>query len=978
MNVNIDVVIVVAFLIATIIVGMGHGKQIKTLEDYALGKRNFTTTALVATIVATYASGSGFMTTLTRTYRDGLHYLLASIGIGIWLVIMAFIILPRMKEFLGKVSIAHAMGGLYGKAVQVIVAIASSIGAAGSIAVQFKVFGNIFSYFLYINDSIAIITAGVIATAYSAFGGIRAVTFTDVFQFFAFGIIVPLLSFVIWNNFYNEGYSVVTALQAPQYNISYLFSPNNPKLLETIIIFCFFAMPSISGAAFQRISMGRDIEQVKKAFVISGICLIFIKIAIAWIPFLIYTMKPGIDTKNLLGYIIDTYGYNGLKGLIVVAIIAFTMSTADSKINAAAVMFTNDVWKVFSKTSTQEILISRIFAFITGIGGIALALTENDLLNILIFTGSFATPIVTPLFLMSVFGFRSSSKSVLLGCGSAFIFTLICHLYSIQLSNISKEVNGISLQFISMMLNVAVTALAHYLLRQPGGWVETQGEKDVHKERAERSQKYEEFLLKLERFNFIDYLYRCAPKHDDMYLRVGIYFIIYTLTTMYATHTNLLGEGRQLLSWIYPVMLVTGTMMSMYTVWPAAISTHIKEKIIQIWWPISLFYMLILFSVFFVLLSDFSLLQTSVAFLNLLVIITLYKWQMSVVSLPLGLYVANKLYSSVYGSYNLQFDPGSPEAIMLYLMLLCGTAIIMFVKPKQEYLEATEGKVGYLQKEVTMLIGTSDGYKKKISSLNSQVSNLNDKLGFYTERVQDHEQEIERLGATSQKILNNVTHELRLPVGNVMNFASLLSESLDNLPKNQLKELSDEVLKNSERLSTMIMNMLDLATLDIKKVQLTRRVINLGELVKDRVERCHKIYREGKPIDVRLTVHPELLIAVDPNYIKQIVDNLMINSLKYSEEGLIEVEVKEETSANIEGAVIIIKDQGIGIPREEIFDIFTPFKTSSKTFSRAEGRGVGLSLCKSAAEAHGGSIEVRSGAKGAQFTVWLPLVIISH
>jgi signal transduction histidine kinase len=283
-----------------------------------------------------------------------------------------------------------------------------------------------------------------------------------------------------------------------------------------------------------------------------------------------------------------------------------------------------------------------------------------------------------------------------------------------------------------------------------------------------------------------------------MYVRVGAYFIIYTLTTMYSTHTSLLGDGRQLLSWIYPFMLVTGTMMSMYSIWPSSIPTNVRETIIQIWWPLSLFYMLILFSGFFVLLSDFSLLQTSVAFLNLLVIVTLYKWQMSVISLPLGLYMANKLYNSVYGSYNLQFDPGSPEAIMLYLMLLCGTAIIMFVKPKQEYLEATEGKVMNLVREVTVLVGASEGYVKKISSLNNAVHNLNNKVGFYTERVEDQAKEIERLGATSQKILNNVTHELRLPVGNVMNFASLLSESLDKLPKEQLKELSDEVLKNSE------------------------------------------------------------------------------------------------------------------------------------------------------------------------------------
>ena len=200
MDFNIDVVIVVGFLIATILVGMGHGKKIKTLEDYALGNRNFTTTALVATIVATCASGSGFITTLNRTYTDGAQYLFASAGMGLGLWILAFFLVPRMAEFLGKVSIASAMGDLYGQKVRVITAATATFGAMGSIAVQFKVLGSVIAYFWHIPASVTIIGAGMIATIYSAFGGIRAVTFTDVLQFFAFGIILPLLSFVIWND----------------------------------------------------------------------------------------------------------------------------------------------------------------------------------------------------------------------------------------------------------------------------------------------------------------------------------------------------------------------------------------------------------------------------------------------------------------------------------------------------------------------------------------------------------------------------------------------------------------------------------------------------------------------------------------------------------------------------------------------------------------------------------------------------------
>lgn len=117
---NFDIAIVIAFLIITLIVGMGHGQKVRGIKDYALGGRNFSTAALVATIVATGASGSGFFVTLSKTYTDGFYYMLARFGIGLDFLVLAFLLVPRMGEFLGKTSIAEVMGDLYGQKVRLI------------------------------------------------------------------------------------------------------------------------------------------------------------------------------------------------------------------------------------------------------------------------------------------------------------------------------------------------------------------------------------------------------------------------------------------------------------------------------------------------------------------------------------------------------------------------------------------------------------------------------------------------------------------------------------------------------------------------------------------------------------------------------------------------------------------------------------------------------------------------------------------
>ena len=71
--------------------------------------------------------------------------------------------------------------------------------------------------------------------------------------------------------------------------------------------------------------------------------------------------------------------------------------------------------------------------------------------------------------------------------------------------------------------------------------------------------------------------------------------------------------------------------------------------------------------------------------------------------------------------------------------------------------------------------------------------------------------------------------------------------------------------------------MLDLATLEAKKIELNKSTINFGELVRDRVQSCRKMYLGDKKIDFEMQIEEDVLIKVDPNYMRQTVDNLVIN-----------------------------------------------------------------------------------------------------
>ena len=976
---SFDTSLVVGFLILTLIIGLGHGQKVKTIKDYALGGRNFSTAALVATIVATWASGSGFFATLSRTYSDGFLPVFASFGIGLSFLILSSVLIPRMGEFLGKTSIAEAMGDLYGQKVRIITAIAGSIGSAGLIAVQFRIFGNIFAYFVNMPSYISIIGAGVIATTYSAFGGIRAVTFTDVLQFFAFGIIIPFIGFFVWNEFYYQGFTVVQAASNPRFNPVSLFNYNNPKLLGMIFMFAYFAIPSISPPAFQRIAIGKDIDQIKKAFFIAGIFLILIQIITAWIPFLIYTMNPFIQEGHLLGYIVDNYSYSGLKGMIVVTIIALAMSTADSRINAVTVLFTNDICKVLSKKLKHEIFISRLFALILGAGSLVLALIETDILDIILLAHSFYYPLITPIFLLTIFGFRTSSKSVLIALIAASVATILWKILPITFVNVSQKLVGI---FFSMLVNIIFLFGSHYLLKQEGGWVGIKDRTYIDKQKVKRLEFKKTIVKWLNNFTFNDFLKHIAPKNDFAYTAMGIYFAIYSITTMYSTHFELKGNNGSLIAIFYQIMLITGTTIAMYQIWPLSVSHKIKETIIRIWWPIAAFYMLIFFSCFFVIVSKFNMIQVALFVLNLVIVSMLFGWRAALILIPVGFYLSIKFYQLYFGLDNFYISIGSPEFILIYLLLIVGIALLIFLKPKQEQFEATEEKAEHLEYEVK-------GLEREVDHARRELENVVQGLEFLENQFQDKEGklkskeiylkdqlklrniEISKLKDLKDEFIRNIPHETNTPMTGILSLSEVLYSCYDSLDEKIVKQSIKDIVSSSDRLKSFVSNIADLSKLSALTYELNKTKVDLSELARERPVLYKKIFADDDKQEFTFKVEDKLIVQCDEYYITQAIDSLISNAVKYGEGKPITISLVRTEDNKVQ---FNISDEGIGIPKDELISIFNKFTVSSKTQTPAGGRGVGLALCEKVITVHGGTIEAQSdGKKGSSFSFVLPI-----
>jgi solute:Na+ symporter, SSS family len=174
-----DIGTFVVFLIVTLVIGLRYGRSVKTLKDYALGGKNFSTSTLVATIVATWITGSFLTWRIGDMYANGLYAIIWCVCDVGTLMLTGWVFAMRMGPFLQSASIAEALGNLYGKSVRTITALFCLSVSIGLVSLQLKTGERIFSMLLGWDSVRTQMVIGSIVIVYSAFGGVRAVTFTD-------------------------------------------------------------------------------------------------------------------------------------------------------------------------------------------------------------------------------------------------------------------------------------------------------------------------------------------------------------------------------------------------------------------------------------------------------------------------------------------------------------------------------------------------------------------------------------------------------------------------------------------------------------------------------------------------------------------------------------------------------------------------------------------------------------------------------
>jgi signal transduction histidine kinase len=258
---------------------------------------------------------------------------------------------------------------------------------------------------------------------------------------------------------------------------------------------------------------------------------------------------------------------------------------------------------------------------------------------------------------------------------------------------------------------------------------------------------------------------------------------------------------------------------------------------------------------------------------------------------------------------------------------------------------------------------------------NAMLKDANRNLMQREEIISSQYEKLKQSDKMKDEFVNIAAHELRTPIQPILGLSEIMRPKVNS----EDRVYVDVIVRNAKRLQRLTEEILDVTKIESQSLRIEMEEFNLKDVIvnciNDVILDKHLTNNEkDKP---KILYEPnDVLLKADKNRISQVVSNLVSNAIKFSSGGAISVQtsVYGNDKNNNNEIIVSIKDNGQGIDSEILPRLFSKFATKSYS-----GTGLGLFICKSIVEAHGGSIwaENNSDGKGATFSFTLPLSKIS-
>lgn len=297
--------------------------------------------------------------------------------------------------------------------------------------------------------------------------------------------------------------------------------------------------------------------------------------------------------------------------------------------------------------------------------------------------------------------------------------------------------------------------------------------------------------------------------------------------------------------------------------------------------------------------------------------------------------------------------------------------VMAFISDMTERKRADEA----LKRSEEQLLVYASELEKKVQSrtedLNATIQAL-EKEVIERKRAEEEAQKAlgreRELNELKSKFVSIASHEFRTPLSTVLSSAALIDQYNDRTDKEKVKKHVQRIKSSVNHLTSILNDFLSLGKLEEGKIDVVMEPVGIGEFLNDVEEQMRSSLKKGQRLSIDCRPNLEE-IRSDARILRNILFNLISNASKYSDEGKT-IFIDCESGNN--GIFFIVRDEGIGIPKEDQRHMFDRFFRATNA-GNIQGTGLGLNIVKRYVELLHGTISFSSEVgKGSTFTVWIP------
>lgn len=460
---TIDTIIVFLYLILLLIFGIYNKSKLTSFTNYAdiRNKAHNSKLFLVATIFASSVGGATTFGIAEKAFSGNVAYtygLMLTIPIDI---LIAVYVVPQIIKHYGAESIGDIMSVYYGKAGRFIAGITTIIVSIGFVAAQISVSSYIFQYLLKINYVEGVILSYGIVIIYTTFGGIQSVVFTNLIQFFAMIIAIPIIAIC---GMQEIGF-LTFINQIPIKKISFFTNDgSNELLINTISAMLGFYVMNLYPNFIQRTLINKNPKETSKAIYIKSVIYALFLILVTINGLIAYDLFPSLSSTLAIPYLIEQIVPSGLQGFVIIGFLAAVMSTADSDLNITTISLIKDLLNPLLKIQDQRKLltIARITNVIIGSSAIIISLRFNNVIDLVVFITGFWGPIILVPLIFALFEITISTRMMIISGNIGAITFLIWEYY------VARQFYGIRGVFVGTLASLIIFGLSLIFTRTEG------------------------------------------------------------------------------------------------------------------------------------------------------------------------------------------------------------------------------------------------------------------------------------------------------------------------------------------------------------------------------------------------------------------------------------------------------------------------------------------------------------------------------